>query len=282
MKLRETISDVLNAVIAAPEAIRELRAYATEADARECNRMKMRELRLNIEGLAEELKASGDPIGDRSSIQFQLSCALKRVTELEIENRKLLDQNWSLVAERDAAIVARESVQSELKNLQRKTSPVIAPPDPGKGFELCERNEATEAMVSSVYRDGSARFVGQWHPLVRFTFDAESSRYAFRRPIAKVEPKWVACTAEEAKTNPDVSEWLNDAMEWARCVGDETQASCAYRSTAALPEWVTVTPDIWKSKELEDCERQRESPTRVDEWYCKVKRSDVTIGTVLG
>lgn len=219
----------------------------------------------SIEGILREAREYAKEAGERSYI-FQ------RVGELEIENRKLLEANHGLAEERE----------SELADMRAKSEPVasgIGEPDYGIGFEKCSKAEATEACLNTGGRWGA------WLDPNLLSFGLKCNDYRFRRPITKpidTEPQWVACTAEEAAKYKNDSEW-NQGDNWFSCNGLTYHSTVyAFRTKAKLSEWVTVSAEVWKSKELEDCERQRESTTRVEEWDCKVKRADVTIGTVLG
>jgi hypothetical protein len=108
--------------------------------------------------------------------------------------------------------------------------------------------------------------------------------YAFRRPITKAEPQWVACTAEEAAANPLESEWLSGGIIWTECESylDEGKLDkiYPYRTTTALPEYVQLSGDspFLGSRELDKA-------LILSGLSCQgglVLRSTIHVGTVLG
>jgi hypothetical protein len=143
-KTLDTVNTVALAFVALPGAIRELQAYTNEA---------------NHDG--------------QIATERQLT---KRITELEIENRKLQEANLGLALERDEAnelnqlatnqftekvreleqnlvdsgalVLALETECAQAKRIigiteiQLKLANSIAPPDPGEGFELCGEEDA--------------------------------------------------------------------------------------------------------------------------------------------
>jgi hypothetical protein len=288
MKLSETISDVLDAIIAAPEAIRELREYAKEAN--------------------DRVKAA-----ERWPLIVQQD---KRIIELELEleNRKLQEANLGLALERDehagelshwyrwcfgalerrkrlpnipldhgvlrnALITYINALESDLS--EAKSSPAIEPPDPGEGFELISESDALRDCSSHVllynFKEGS--WLSEWSPTCSVSI-TDYRRYAFRRPIAKAEPQWVACTAEEAAANPLEREWLSGGINWTECESylDEGKLGkiYPYRTTATLPELVTVSVEIWRNVVDKNPNVTRGAMSRC------ILRGDIPVGTVLG
>lgn len=209
MRILETINNVALAVIAAPEAIRELRVYAVESNARRCSEAKLASLNHDID-------ARDDMI---SELQHNLEAA-------ESSSANLTE------------LVAR--LEGELATLRAKPEPSIPEPDPGVGWELCAQEKASEANYLE-----NGTWTGWRHP-AHFAFDGDAKDYRYRRPIAKPVPQWVACTAEEASRNPGVSEWELSTGGW-NSMENPPAYDCprAYRTTAKLPPQIEMTQEQW-------------------------------------
>lgn len=74
-------------------------------------------------------------------------------------------------------------------------------PEVGDGFEFCDQASATHICFRGApLPDGTPTKFGRWVKLTGNDFEPPAADYRFRRPIAKPEPQWVACTAEEELT----------------------------------------------------------------------------------
>lgn len=309
MKILETINNVLDttrsiadAFTGAPEMVREYRALRADIDGNEYNNRRRKE--------AEATEAK--TLAHNRELCSTICERDKRIIGLEIENRKLLDQNWKLLEERDTEIAKRETSQVELATLRAKLEPAasgIVEPDYGVGFEKCEKEEATEACLNM--GDGW----GTWLNVVGFlSFGRRDDDYRFRRPIAKpvveAEPQWVACTAEEAKKHYDDSEFFSPFAgsrgEWQSCgTRIKGELDCgfaenfAYRTKAQLSEWVTVSFEFITNRfagKSFSCRDLQISRNDGESWHdvlmlnnfsvCgesyRVRRSTIPVGTVLG
>lgn len=300
MKIFETLNNALDttrsiadAFTGAPEMVREYRALRADIDGNEYNNRRRKE--------AEATEAK--TLAHNRELCSTICERDKRIIGLEIENRKLLDQNWKLLEERDTEIAKRETFQVELATLRAKSGRVasgIVEPDYGVGFEKCEKEEATEACLNM--GDGW----GTWLNVVGFlSFGRRDDDYRFRRPIAKpvveAEPQWVACTAEEAFANLELSDvWTDKAHGyWRDLSGTTPDNSKAYRSESQLSEWVTVSFEFVKKRfagKSFSCRDLQISRNDGESWHdvlmlnnfsvCgesyRVRRSTIPVGTVLG
>ena len=271
------VQSVADAVIALPEAIHEARSILVEQSAEKHLKLvklltekdwKIDELESRLEKwnawaspLVESFENTRNMptlVGIRdfvASLQSRFEFAERIHNEEQVDNFEQI-----------------RALESELATLRAKDEPSIPEPDPGEGFEICAKNEAT---------DWCAEHGSRWNPMHEFG-DWKTIKYAFRRPIAVV--KWVACTAEEARGNPGESEWMTSGDKWATMrVSPSNDFNRAFRSRAKLPEFAVVTRSIWDSEALASCERNRQVGLNDgDTWTYHIKRSDVPVGTVLG
>lgn len=96
-------------------------------------------------------------------------------------------------------------------------------------------------------------------------------------PVTPERP-WVACTAEEARANPDGVEYFHTLLQKWRPNYDTCsfEPGFAYRSRAQLSEWVEVGSEIRDRVGMPSVSRP------IGGGLCKVRRSEIEVGTVLG
>jgi hypothetical protein len=238
-KTIEVANNSFDTVQSIPEILREARIYAAEARGR--TTITLGEQNRIVEKICQT--ADGRD---------------RRVDELEIENRKLLDQNWSLVEERDACLADTERLNVQLSgcltaaedgtsesvvaksgdygwslayqatlDLRRKyDSTLRAKSEPGP---FVRKGNPDSPGVGYEFCDiegasecsysAAPGFWAEWLPLVRFTFTDEPSHYRFRRPVAK--------PAVEAES------------QWVACTAEEAKNDKA-------SEWFFVEEKKWK------------------------------------
>jgi S-methylmethionine-dependent homocysteine/selenocysteine methylase len=123
---------------------------------------------------------------------------------------------------------------------------------------------------------------GEWKDAELFQFGFRCDSYRFRRPIAKAA-QWVACTAEEARANPKVSEFYDVNERWFSCLESWSlfEKRFAHRTTAQLSEWVEVSSDVFAAICARDDSHLIEKSASRDTGR-KLRRSTVPCGTVLG
>ena len=303
MKIIETINNALDTVQSIEGILREARTYAAEA----------RDTRLEIENrrlldqnwsLVEERDAA---IAKREALQVEIAtlraksepvasgigepdygvgfekCAKEEATEVCLNT----GGRWGAWLDPSLLSFGLKCNDYRFRRPITKPEPVasdVGEPNPGEGFELCEKSEATHAChLDCGTTWNNWRLKGTW------VFDCPGEDYRFRRPIAKpavkTEPQWVACTAEEALSNQDVSEWLNSGKAWMSCappcINDgKLSEAYAYRTTAQLSEWVTVSAEI--RNELAGTATDRRVTAHGGGWEYQLLRSTAPVGTVLG
>lgn len=250
MTLLETANNAFLAMIAAPEAIRENREWLREF----YDMVKARERIADLEHNLEVAEASNASLTEL-------------VGRLETELATLREKHDRLAF----TVPEREEVMG------KGASDSIT--DPGDGYELCKRELATEYRCTHWTKS-------LWLPVGICWRQLPSVEYAFRRPIAKPEPQWVACTASEARYLVCESDDAND-VECSETDGrwcdaerwDKFPVELAYRTTSTLPEWLELLPDDFdRVRRIDGVEVRIPVSTRAYE----VRRASVPVGTVLG
>jgi len=239
MKVLQTAIDL---VIGLPEILHEYREMK-----RELHYARMREVRFY-------------------ELNTKISERNKRIDELEIENRKLLDANHGLKTESDKLRWESEKRGERIKGLGSELNHNSLALSFWSNWvhELCGGNTGE----SDIGFDAANR--------IKIETELATSRTALvvSRPITK----WLACTAEEARANPGESEYLNQLVNAWRSVDYSTcmfRADFAYRSRAKLPELVACT-----NRDIVTLGNHYlgTASNGIVEYF----RSDVTVGTVLG
>jgi hypothetical protein len=313
-KLISTINGITDAVIAAPEALREARELQREFAERngmparlqrlidgavakdkhiaelestakdaaaEINRLRANDatLRAEVARLESELASlrakTGGPIQEPDVGDGWEFCAKDSATEACVLRDHASGKVWSRWSDMSSLLFNAGAHNYRFRRPITKPAEPPPPPEPGEGFELCEREGATHFDFR--YSDGKLAS-GGWDAVYP-GFDHTSAKartYYFRRPIAKPATKWVPCTADEAEDSPEESQWLSG--RWRNCddmvFGNRAchfVTDCAYRTTAKLSDLVTVDRDTWRRAPLNA--REGAEATGVGGYFYRLRRS---------
>lgn len=202
MNLLETANNAFLAWIAAPEALREARELLKERQEQELNAPRVERLLRRISDLEHNLEAAESSNANLTELVGRLEAELaplRKENELRVQWHSGW-QAWALALLRengkfiDCLPDDAEARHAIGQLVRAKTEPSIPEPDPGEGWELCERNQATE------YRCAHWEQSKPWKQMDVWWQASPVLTYRYRRPISKPAPQWVACTAEEELT----------------------------------------------------------------------------------